>query len=301
MCLVLLGYRKHPAAEVLLAGNRDEFYERPATPPVVWSGSPGSPRILAGKDLLGGGTWMGRNQEHLLVALTNVTPGVAPKRGGRRSRGLLVLGLLQQPSVAEAARWLRQISESDSFGEYGHFNLLFGQRNEFYAFSSHIDAQGFSCLQRLEPGWYALGNTHLNDEHCPRVRRGLAFLRSQEEESCGEFLIRNTQRFLCDARPASTQNPLESIFIRGADYGTVSQTVITVGGDVGDRYYHAAVTKRRATGLASIAEGRCRSRRDRSVFLRWIPPASEEKQEEKRGERYREKREDILDTVRQRS
>ena len=68
MCLVLLWYRAHPDADLLLAGNRDEFYRRPAAPPAVLSRDP---LICAGRDLVAGGTWMGRNEAGLVAAITN--------------------------------------------------------------------------------------------------------------------------------------------------------------------------------------------------------------------------------------
>jgi len=56
MCLVLVAHRVHPRYPLVLAANRDEFYERPTAPLQVW---PDAPEIVAGRDLRGGGTWLG--------------------------------------------------------------------------------------------------------------------------------------------------------------------------------------------------------------------------------------------------
>ena len=66
MCLLVLAFRQLPEEPVLLAANRDEFHDRPAAPAQFW---PEAPRLLAGRDLLAGGTWLGltrhgRFEEH---------------------------------------------------------------------------------------------------------------------------------------------------------------------------------------------------------------------------------------------
>jgi uncharacterized protein with NRDE domain len=74
--------------ELRVAANRDEFYGRPAAPPAEVE-----PGILAGRDLLAGGTWLGLNRRGLFVAVTNRrTPVRTPES---RSRGLLALEALR--------------------------------------------------------------------------------------------------------------------------------------------------------------------------------------------------------------
>ena len=56
MCLVLLSFKNHTRYRLVLAGNRDEFYDRPTSPADFWEDDP---NVLAGRDLREGGTWMG--------------------------------------------------------------------------------------------------------------------------------------------------------------------------------------------------------------------------------------------------
>ena len=46
MCLLVLAWKHHPRYRLILAGNRDEFHERPAAPLGWWQDDP---RILGGR------------------------------------------------------------------------------------------------------------------------------------------------------------------------------------------------------------------------------------------------------------
>ena len=52
MCLILLSYKQHPIYPLILAANRDEFYDRPSAPASIWSDIPD---VLGGRDLKEGG------------------------------------------------------------------------------------------------------------------------------------------------------------------------------------------------------------------------------------------------------
>ena len=83
MCLILFAHDIHPQYRLLLAANRDEFYERPTLPLAAWESRP---EILAGRDLKGGGTWLGITRSGRLAAVTNYRDprlilNQAPSRG----------------------------------------------------------------------------------------------------------------------------------------------------------------------------------------------------------------------------
>ncbi len=89
MCLILTAWHAHPAYALVVAANRDEFYDRPAAPLAWWSDAP---HVLAGRDLAQvvghAGTWMGMTRDGRFAALTNYR---APPSGG--------------PMPARAASW----------------------------------------------------------------------------------------------------------------------------------------------------------------------------------------------------
>src|SRR5206468_7823953 len=73
MCLIVFAWRVIPGVPLIACANRDEFYDRPATPAAPW---PDNPNIVAGRDLQGGGSWMGVTKDGLngpkFAALTNI-------------------------------------------------------------------------------------------------------------------------------------------------------------------------------------------------------------------------------------
>ena len=236
MCLVLLANRSLPHTGILLAGNRDEFKSRPSAPPEVISTNP---VIHAGRDLEAGGTWMGRNEWGLTAALTNRRSGSLPE-GEPLSRGGIITGLLGHESAENAADWLA----SQPIRQYRPFNVLFGSLSAFYYFASEDTPQPVL----LEPGFYALSNSFLDDQSWPKVSRCHHFFQANRSLP-GEKLLENLTWFLGDSTPPD-QKPwtdlseeihgaLGAVFIRNTTYGTVSSTIITLGGTLGDRYYFA--------------------------------------------------------------
>ena len=98
MCIMAILYRSARDAPILVASNREEFYDRQSQPPRIQSGKP---RVICGIDRRAGGTWLGVNQYGLLVAVTNRAKAILPPEP--RSRGLLCRDLLSLRNATEAA------------------------------------------------------------------------------------------------------------------------------------------------------------------------------------------------------
>ena len=85
MCLILVGYQPDSDRPLVVAANRDEFHQRASAAAEFW---PQYPELLAGKDLVAGGTWLGCTRSGKFAGLTNFNQGgEAPTA---RSRGSLV-------------------------------------------------------------------------------------------------------------------------------------------------------------------------------------------------------------------
>ena len=262
MCLILLAYKTHPDADLVLGGNRDEFRSRPSAPPAVIFRDP---VIHGGRDLDAGGTWLGRNAHGMVAALTNRRPGPGDPADAPRSRGEIVLELLRRRSPEEAAAWIGALDP----GQYRPFNVLFGSAGGCF---SHGSDHG-PHLRRLEPGLHVLSNSTLNDDSWPKVALSRRFL-EQSLPLDGETFLLAMQAFLCGAdlpAPSLPGSPQESqgqssggdgwdaaltwepqgalgeVFVETPDYGTVSASILTMGGKLGARYYFAeAEAMRRA-------------------------------------------------------
>src|SRR5687767_15061005 len=96
MCVIFFAYNQHPKFPLILLANRDEFYNRPTEAAHIWEDFP---NILAGRDLVGGGTWLGVTKQGRFAAVTNYRDPLAPI--GKLSRGNLVADFLKQDEPAQ--------------------------------------------------------------------------------------------------------------------------------------------------------------------------------------------------------
>lgn len=145
MCTLIAFHRVWDDAPVVVAVNRDEEYDRPASPP-RWER--GVPSVLSPLDERAGGTWMGANGEGLWVGITNRNEGdVDP---GRRSRGLLCRDLLQESRADAVAERLSSQTES-----YNPFHIVAADEHEIFWIEQ---ADGETRLRSLPPGCHVVTN-----------------------------------------------------------------------------------------------------------------------------------------------
>jgi uncharacterized protein with NRDE domain len=158
MCLLVVGWNAHPDFRLVIAGNRDEFHERPATALGWWSDGP---PLLAGRDLKASGTWLGLARDGRFGIVTNFRDFDPPPEGAP-TRGALVPSYLR--GQAGAAEYLAELELRA--GEYGGFNLLLGDRDSLHYFSN----RGDDPPRSLPPGIYGLSNQWL-DTPWPKLTR----------------------------------------------------------------------------------------------------------------------------------
>ncbi len=223
MCLILLVWRVHPRYRCIIAANRDEFHGRAAAPARWWQDKP---HILAGRDLAGGGTWLGLTRSGRFAALTNFR-GAEPVRQEAPSRGALVTAMLERGGPMDAdLRHLERVG-----GDYNGFNLIVsdGQRLGVYETERRI-------ARELEPGIYGVSN-HLLDTPWPKVQKAKSRLRDAlaDLDDTGPLLemLRDDVPAPDDQLPRSGlgiewDRMLSSAFVRSADYGTRCSTIVRI-------------------------------------------------------------------------
>jgi uncharacterized protein with NRDE domain len=156
MCLVALALGRHPRFPLVLASNRDEFFERPTAPLAWWTPDFSGAALLGGRDLQSGGTWLGLSRAGRLALVTNVRePGRHP--ASAPSRGALVPHWLGGDGDF-AATW-RGIDPASHNG----FNLIAADlvRNEWH-WASNAAALAGAAPRRLGPGVYGISNAALD-------------------------------------------------------------------------------------------------------------------------------------------
>lgn len=162
MCLILIALQQHPRYPLIIAANRDEYFDRPAAPAHFW---PEAPRLLAGRDLKAGGTWLGITREGRFAAVTNVRE---PDRHqpDALSRGDLTCQFLL--GSANPADYLQQLQARAD--RYNGFNLICGDIHRLHHYSNRNGAPTV-----LGSGLHGVSN-HLLNTPWPKVTGGKAAL-----------------------------------------------------------------------------------------------------------------------------
>jgi uncharacterized protein with NRDE domain len=217
MCLIVVGWQAHPDYPLVVAANRDEFYARSTADAARW---PDAPRIIGGRDLEAGGTWLGISETGRFAAVTNVRePGMAK---GEISRGALTHDFLL--SDRSAADFARSIEGS----RYSGFNLLLADGDSLL-YCSNRDGEP----RQLPPGIYGLSN-HLLDSPWPKLvkarqRFGEAVKQLPVENDFFDLLA--DQAIVADESLPQTGVPIEwerllsAVFVKSESYGTRASTL----------------------------------------------------------------------------
>ncbi len=214
MCLLALYYRLLPSAPLLVAANREEFYDRPFLPPQVQGEGV---RFLAGTDQRAGGTWLGVNERGLLVAVTNRPEAAIPQ--SPRSRGLLCRDLLSLPTLGRAIDHARRELAS---GHYAGANFVVCDSIEGLIFAA---AKGLREVE-MTPGVHLVTNGPVDDAQDPRQALAREMFSAASPTDVDAFL--EVARRICRQGPDERGR---SIVLRRPERGTISSTLLAVTAD----------------------------------------------------------------------
>lgn len=230
MCLAVLALDASRRFPLVIAANRDEFFDRPAARLAWWRPDPAAPEILGGRDLTAGGSWLGLTLQGRLALVTNVRD---PARQDPQapSRGELV------------PMWLRGDLPLDRFwpriamGGYNGFNLIAA---DFAAGTCHWMSNTQAMPRAVDRGIHGLSNALL-DTPWPKVQQLKSRL-GEALHACGSADELADELFdaLADRQPAPEESlprtgvslewerVLSSAFIRTEDgrYGTRCSTLV---------------------------------------------------------------------------
>ena len=247
MCLILFAWRAHPEHALVVAANRDEYFERPSRAAAFWDDTP---EVLAGRDLTAQGTWLGVTRAGRFASITNYR-NPAERMATAPSRGRLVTDFLtaaHRPSAYFA-------SVAPRAREYNGFSMLAADGTSLAFFSNRE-----GVVRDVEPGVHGLAN-HLLDTPWPKVEKG--------KERLGALLDRPFDPEAClqllgDTEPAHDphlpdtgvgiewERKLSSIRIAGGHYGTRCSTVVRIGTDGEAEFWERSYD--REGGVAGTAQ-----------------------------------------------
>jgi uncharacterized protein with NRDE domain len=232
MCLIAVALRADIEFPLIVAANRDEYFDRPAEPARWWEEAA---NLLAGRDVQRGGTWFGVTRAGRIAMVTNFRE---PPSGPRApsSRGELVTEYLRA-DVAPGA----------------YLNGLMARRRNYDAFNLLVgDTRGLWYLGHREPsprllgaGVHALSNGEMNAPW-PKVRKAREALQRAlvgRRPGAVAALQQSLLSMLADPEPApETELPntgvgpewerrLSPVFVHADGYGTRCSTVLVVRRD----------------------------------------------------------------------
>jgi uncharacterized protein with NRDE domain len=222
MCLIFLSFNQHPKYPLIIAANRDEFFDRPAERLSKWKDNG---KIIAGKDITGGGTWLGATTTGYFSMLTNYRD-MANIKANAPTRGKLVLDYLA--GEFDPATYLEALNASGS--QYNGYNIILGRMDDPWYYSNQNNK-----IFRLGTGSYGLSNALL-DTSWPKVEEGkkkFNQILSQANPSFDDLFdfMHNTD-LAPDSKLPETgigyekEKLLSSMYIEMPGYGTRNTTIL---------------------------------------------------------------------------
>ena len=224
MCLIFFSINQHKNYKLIIAANRDEFYNRKTAPADFWQDHPD---VLGGRDLEAQGTWMAMTKAGKIAMVTNYRDpqNINPNAP---SRGQLVSNYLIGSKKPED--YLKGIEPTAT--QYNGFNLLIGTVDDLWYLSNYKSGVDF-----IQPGFYGLSN-HLLETPWPKVEEGKKILtlildQHKIEPTLLLDLIHNEAIAEDDKLPYTglsleRERALSSMFIKTEGYGTRCSTVVLI-------------------------------------------------------------------------
>lgn len=252
MCLAVFAHGVHKQYPFILVANRDEFYSRPTASASYWQGAPS---IFGGRDLKGGGGWLGVSRHGKLAAITNFRDPRAINSDAP-SRGAIVKTFLE--GAGSANDFFIDLNNAASC--YNGFNLIAHSGSDLYYYTNKPN--GFDPCRRLNAGVYGVSNHYL-DTPWPKLERAKKALEQQvrtsdstlDAEALFEFMTDQTMP-PDDVLPRTgieleRERMLSTAFIETADYGTRSTSVVLMdrNGDFlfSERVYEGGLSSHQTT------------------------------------------------------
>jgi uncharacterized protein with NRDE domain len=242
VCIVAFAWKAHPEWQLVAIGNRDELHARPAQAAHRWEDAE---HLLAGKDTLAGGTWLGISEQGRFAVVTNLY-GFGPPVPERASRGDLLKDFLSGDGR------YADIGAAE-YSDFNPFNLITVAGGEALVHSNRPD----KSTNILDHGIHGLSNGTIDQPwpKSPRLNGALETWMAKESNDPAMLfdILLDQNSFERGDRSNTPPQPEHSpIFISNPTYGTRCSTVVTI-----DHNGNGVFTERRfAPSGSAIGETR---------------------------------------------
>jgi hypothetical protein len=219
MCTVVILRRPDDRWPVLIGANRDEMIDRPwQAPGRHW---PDRPEVVAGLDVLAGGSWLGVNDWGVVAAVLNRTGSLGPAPG-RRSRGELVLEALDHADAVDAAEALSHLEPE----AYRTFNLIVAdERDGFWL--RHAGRRRVE-VHPLKEGLSLIAAGDIDDLGTRRLELATPAFRAWPTPQPDQGDWTAWQQLLASPRAPPGEPAAAAMRFRTDGYGTVSSALIAL-------------------------------------------------------------------------
>ncbi|MBU2091807.1 MAG: NRDE family protein [Alphaproteobacteria bacterium] len=222
MCTVVLLHRPGHDWPVLIAANRDEMAGRPWQPPARhWTDRP---EVVAGLDVLAGGSWLGLNDHGVVAAMLNRVGSLGPAPG-KRSRGELVLEALDHADAAAAADALAFLDPA----AYRPFNMLLADSEGAFWVRSLGEASHKIDITIVAPGLHMLTAHDLDDPQSARILHHKPRFEAATAPNPDTGDWQDWQALMASTEHEESAGPRGAMTIHGeGGFGTVSASLIAL-------------------------------------------------------------------------
>ncbi len=207
MCLIAIASHASDKWPLVIAANRDELYARPTRPAHVWDDDA---RVIGGRDLRAGGSWLAVRRGGRFATVTNVR-GIGREEGGP-SRGLLVFDFVRADEAP--ATYAQQVLEHGD--DYAGFHLIVGDGAIVHCSNGGSEVAPVDEL-------FAISNAPPGT-HWPKVDLARDYLASAiHRHGDADKLADDLLQFLSTSRGAAIDG---EVFVASSAYGTRSSSVV---------------------------------------------------------------------------
>ena len=208
MCVAAIAWAAHARWRLVAIGNRDEYHTRATAPLARWDNG-----VIAGRDLVAGGTWLGVHPAGRFALVTNYRVDGYP-RPELASRGGLVTGWLEREELGDTERM-------------NPFNLFTASADRAWFHTNHPAVE----RRELPPGIHGLSNGAFDDPWAKTraLEQALAGWLEAGQDDTAPLFAALSDRTLRPVDAADGPSPdFSGVFIANPLYGTRASTLVLV-------------------------------------------------------------------------
>lgn len=218
MCVLAMAWHAHPDWQLVVIANRDERHDRASAPLAIWPEGD----IIAGQDLLSGGTWLGVSPSGRFAAVTN-RAGCGTPSPTAPSRGVAVRDIVRGRG-ALAAPELVDLAPLNPLNLFAVTPDGGASKAELWVNRPQVERRA------LAPGLHGISNGGPDDkwDKITALETAVDHWMTTGQTDIGPLFEKLREEPEDNPGAPTAEWPRNAIFVRHPVYGTRSSTVMTI-------------------------------------------------------------------------